>query len=451
MAGATDPPCETSTRRSRNCDRKGSFLRGVTNDLGTMEASEVVKKGLHNAVRDYYLEKDEARAKIKKFFNICKRDGCKPVLYYTGHGQVGTGDWCFSDGTLSIQEVEEDVTFGCLYPLIISDACYSGRWSNYCRAKEIPGFECLAASPEFSAAYDSDTGKGGELTLWMNGLPVSRSGATRPRTEPLYSAKERNPPYHIPDGYRKSNYVGLLSSEMQNTDQLLISQSINGGKISVIFAEDSRYNPTPALSWGNRDDHDDFMEFIKDQKSKGKHVFSMACDDDFGFGVFTMGNFGTDQGVAWDSDRSEIQKWYDADYRITACGARNSRFYYIMTRGAAGFGGKRQICTTKNSWDEAKEFISQQWKDGKILTGICYSTGLKKYLLVMTESSENQRYKWGTSSQIVDWDWVNEEYRMGRYPTIIFHDPSDDRVMVVMTSDGNRSGYTIRTNYGLIK
>ena len=32
-----------------------------------------------------------------------------------------------------------------------------------------------------------------------------------------------------------------------------------------------------------------------------------------------------------------------------------------------------------------------------------------------------------------------------------FRDPSDDRVMVVMTSDGNRSGYTIRTNYGLIK
>ena len=59
MAGATDPPCKTSTRRTRNVDRRGSFLCGVTNDLATMEASEVVKKSLHNAVRDYYLEKDE--------------------------------------------------------------------------------------------------------------------------------------------------------------------------------------------------------------------------------------------------------------------------------------------------------------------------------------------------------------------------------------------------------
>ena len=80
IAGAHDPPCETS--RGRNFG--GSFLKGVTNDLGTMEACEVVKKGLHNAVRDYYLEKEEARAKIKEFFGICQREGCKPVLYYTG-------------------------------------------------------------------------------------------------------------------------------------------------------------------------------------------------------------------------------------------------------------------------------------------------------------------------------------------------------------------------------
>ena len=71
LAGATDPPCETSTRRTRNVDRGGSFLQGVTNDLATMEACEVVKKSLHNAVRDYYLEKDEARRKINMFFGIC--------------------------------------------------------------------------------------------------------------------------------------------------------------------------------------------------------------------------------------------------------------------------------------------------------------------------------------------------------------------------------------------
>ena len=56
LSGSTDPPCETSTRRTRNVERGGSFLRGVTNDLATMEASEVVTESLYNAVRDYYLE-----------------------------------------------------------------------------------------------------------------------------------------------------------------------------------------------------------------------------------------------------------------------------------------------------------------------------------------------------------------------------------------------------------
>ena len=88
MAGATDPPCETSMRRTRNADRGGSFLRGVTNDLATMEASRFVAKSLHNVVRDYYLEKDEARAKIKKFFSIWAKILLVPdtsVTYFVWH------------------------------------------------------------------------------------------------------------------------------------------------------------------------------------------------------------------------------------------------------------------------------------------------------------------------------------------------------------------------------
>jgi len=207
IAGATNPPgeIEISTRRTRNAESGGSFLRGLTNDLATMEASEVVTKSLHNVVRNYNLKKHDARTEIKDLYDICKRDGCKPILYYTGHGQTGTGNWCFSDGTLSIQEIEEDRPDGCDYPLVISDACYSGHWANYCREENLPGFECLAAAPEFSVAYDSDTGKGGELTLWMNGVPVNRDGAKRPSTEPLYSAKARAAPYTITPGYQKSN------------------------------------------------------------------------------------------------------------------------------------------------------------------------------------------------------------------------------------------------------
>ena len=51
LAGASDPPCKTSTRRARNCDRNGTFLQGVTKDLASMENSPIVKNCLHNTVR----------------------------------------------------------------------------------------------------------------------------------------------------------------------------------------------------------------------------------------------------------------------------------------------------------------------------------------------------------------------------------------------------------------
>ena len=93
LAGANDPPkeVEISDRRSRDADKSGSFLQGVTKDLATMERGLKDLKGespLHNSVRDFYLEKEEAKTKIKKFFSMCKHQEVRPVLYYTGHGQV---------------------------------------------------------------------------------------------------------------------------------------------------------------------------------------------------------------------------------------------------------------------------------------------------------------------------------------------------------------------------
>ena len=168
IAGASDPPCKTSRRRARDidCNKASSFLHGVTKDLAKMENSHVVRTSLHNTVRDFYLEKDEAVTKLKKLFSACKRDGTKPVLYYTGHGEVGTGNWCFHDGTISIQEIQELVPPGSSYPLIISDACYSGHWSNYCARVNLPGFECLAAAPEFSTAKDT----GEEISISLKSL-----------------------------------------------------------------------------------------------------------------------------------------------------------------------------------------------------------------------------------------------------------------------------------------
>ena len=102
------------------------------------------------------MTKSEALQHIRELFDECKRKGTQPMLYYTGHGEIGTGNWCFADGTISIQEIFDMLPGEMCYPMIFSDACYSGHWANFCLWKGIPGFNCLAACPEYSQAVDNE-------------------------------------------------------------------------------------------------------------------------------------------------------------------------------------------------------------------------------------------------------------------------------------------------------
>ena len=156
LSGATDPPrnISISRRRTRDApeDRSGAFLVGVTRDLVNME--DAVGTKLFNTVKDLYLTKSEALGKISNFFDVCKRKEVQPMLYYTGHGEIRTGNWCFHDGTIGIQEILDLLPGGIYFPVIFSDACYSGHWANFCFQKKIQGFHCLAACPEYSHAVD---------------------------------------------------------------------------------------------------------------------------------------------------------------------------------------------------------------------------------------------------------------------------------------------------------
>ncbi|XP_019852754.1 PREDICTED: uncharacterized protein LOC109582479 [Amphimedon queenslandica] len=72
---------------------------------------------------------------IKQLFINCKQEGA--ILYYTGHGEKDTGNWCFKDGVISFNDIFE------LYinhfkgkPLTVtSDCSYSGNWINECSKK----------------------------------------------------------------------------------------------------------------------------------------------------------------------------------------------------------------------------------------------------------------------------------------------------------------------------
>lgn len=447
LAGASNPPREINISRRRDRDaRSGSFLRGTSCDMNNMERHETVQYNLYNTIRDLKITKAFVKEKITGFFDTCKINDAKPVIYYTGHGEIGTGNWCLEDGTLSIKEIESYLPVGTYYPLIIADCCYSGHWANYCREEDIDDFEVLTASPEFCSAWDTD--EGGDFTLWITGK------TKRPRTEPLFSAKERSD-FPIPDKYKTLKYMDFISSNIKNSSKVVISQTIQNGKISAIFDDHDEFKPRPSISLWEIPTHDDFIQYAGKLRSDNKHIFSLACDDDFGFGIFAIKGFGGDQVVTWTTDTCSkkghdggmccVKKYWDLDYKITACGAINGRFYCVMTKGAKGFEkGKIQTYIKRSSWSDVSDEISKQYKKGKIITGICYSTRKRLYLLVMTKSEEGQSYRW-------DWDneYVNDRYDEGQHPTIFFKDPTDEKILLVTTTDNDRNKCVFRKDYPL--
>ena len=89
-----------------------------------------------------------------------------------------------------------------------------------------------------------------------------------------------------------------------------------------------------------------------------------------------------------------------------------------MTKNVVGYHGKEQIICTKNyksgprsERSEIKNTIFQDWKNGFVITGICYNHGLKEYLIVMTESTDSQNYEWfKPSDDSMQREWEAKEY-----------------------------------------
>jgi len=445
LSGASDPPdnIAISDRRTRDTHgvKGGTFRSAVAHDLANMEAAVGAK--LFKTVKDICLTNSAATGHIRKLFDTCKCDRVKPILYYTGHGEIGTGNWCFANGTISIQGILNMSPEGTHYPMIFSDACYSGHWANFCLKKNIPGFHCLAACPEYSKAVDTK-GEGGDLTLFITGkLP-------RPRTEPIYSRRNRND-FPITTGYDSVEYTDFIGSHLLSSEDILISQSFHNGCFSGIFAASKMYTPRPAVSWEIRSDYDSFFELVNENWNRmnrqSKQIYSLACDEKLGFGVLFLANYGVDQTIL--TNTSDIGKKEKDGFQITACAARGSTFYIVMTKDTREYQGK-QAWFTLNSWDEAKNVIQENQDKGRVVTGICYSTGQRKYLVVVMETTQDQIYR--KFRRVTDLDnWVKEQYKEGFHPTIIFKDPADTKTLVVMIKDGNRSCYTCKYDCKVVR
>ena len=93
---------------------------------------------------------------IKRFFQACEVNLFLPVLYYSGHGEIGSGNWIFYRGKkdgkvvhdkVSITEMIEIIPESIEKVFIFSDACFSGHWADYCTRTRNCKLEIVASSP----------------------------------------------------------------------------------------------------------------------------------------------------------------------------------------------------------------------------------------------------------------------------------------------------------------
>jgi len=268
-------------------------------------------------------------------------------MHYKGHGQAGTGNWCFQDGTLSIQDIEKLVCGQ--YPLIIADCCFSGHWANYCRqTDETRGFHTLSAALAYSVSYDQPDG-GGELTQWITG----KGG--RPSTEPLYSAGRKKD--YTPDpANRKIDIEDFVRGYVENNNYTVISQTMTNKRYNAVFAV--LRNLTPRPQYKIRVEKT-IAEVVLDWK-----ITSMASNDTMISVVYL--DQPCDQILV---PVTEHPKYAATGYTVTSvvCEPRTGDYYCAMVLDSSSTG--HQVVTTHDSLDQAALH-----QDGHIITSIAQST-----------------------------------------------------------------------------
>eukprot|EP01084_Bolivina_argentea_P169243 293411_1 len=167
IAGTTKFPDSIKTSDKKRVN--GNYLSGVSCDLTNME-QWITTKGygkLYNVVRNMQnLKCQTVLDNIKECAANIKQNGVMRI-FYTGHGQLDTGNWCFCDGVISLDDVIQSVQSKnnkCIIR-IYCDCCYSGNWvMKLCEYKR-QNQEIWINAASWPGQVAWDTKNGGMFTL----------------------------------------------------------------------------------------------------------------------------------------------------------------------------------------------------------------------------------------------------------------------------------------------
>ena len=112
--------------------------------------------------------KDNALRAIREFFAETSANDLY-ILFYSGHGETGTGNWVFTDRTISFNEVydlwRQSGKSESAELWIISDSCFAGKWimaARQSRSYNSYRIQIVCSSSPDHVSYDSK--EGGDFT-----------------------------------------------------------------------------------------------------------------------------------------------------------------------------------------------------------------------------------------------------------------------------------------------
>ncbi len=111
VAGGSSPPGNVKFSARRHAGARAAeitFLHGVSHDFMHMESVDLVKKNLHNVLRDLEMKRLDLLDKIESFFRACRQAG----VYTEIGGNIGLVQL-----TCNVNNLPHNLTFYLLYKL----------------------------------------------------------------------------------------------------------------------------------------------------------------------------------------------------------------------------------------------------------------------------------------------------------------------------------------------
>ena len=162
---------EEVKRRGTN----GADLGGMKYDFQKMQ--EMIEQNkdyeLYNVIQNMRsLKCEQVMKEIKDFASFAEKNECIGIqIYFTGNGERTTGNWCFSDGVISLKQVLNAINstgLGKKDIIINCDASYSGQWVLDLHEYKNTRREILIRAASFPGNVAYDTPKGGMFTAYLS-------------------------------------------------------------------------------------------------------------------------------------------------------------------------------------------------------------------------------------------------------------------------------------------